>query len=74
VDHGKHEDHHDATNATYRRNVGIVHVDIDDELHRDAKALAAQRGEPLKTLVTRAIEREVERLAKEQERRPGRRR
>jgi predicted HicB family RNase H-like nuclease len=54
--------------------VGIVHVDIDDELHRDAKALAAQRGEPLKTLVTRAIEREVERLAKEQERRPGRRR
>jgi hypothetical protein len=49
--------------------VGIIHVDIDDALHRNAKSLAADRDEPLKVLVTRAIEREVDRLNAERERR-----
>ena len=70
---GKHEDHHNATDATYGDIVGIVHLDIDDKLHRDAKSLAAHRGESLKAFVTRAIEREVERADAETDRRPGRR-
>ncbi len=49
--------------------MGIIHVDIDDTLHRNAKSLAADRGEPLKVLVTRSIEREVDRLNAERERR-----
>ena len=62
-------DHHKPSNATYGDHVGIIHVDIDDTLHRNAKSLAADRGEPLKVLVTRSIEREVDRLNAERERR-----
>jgi hypothetical protein len=62
-------DHYNATDATYGDFVGIVHLDIDDELHRDAKSLAAQRGESLKAFVTRAIEREVQRSTAETARR-----
>jgi hypothetical protein len=57
------------SNPTYGDRVGIIHVDIDDGLHRNAKSLAADRDEPLKALVTRAIEREVDRLNAERERR-----
>jgi predicted HicB family RNase H-like nuclease len=69
VGQGKHGDHHNATDATYGDVVGIVHLDIDDQLHRDAKALAAQRGESLKALVTRAIETEVARATTEADKR-----
>ncbi len=64
----KHEDRHNATDATYGDDVGIVHLDIDDKLHRDAKSLAAQRGESLKAFVTRAIETEVARADAEADR------
>ena len=53
--------------------VGVVHLDIDDELHTRAKVAAATRRETLKALVVRAIEREVERLDRERERRQARR-
>jgi predicted HicB family RNase H-like nuclease len=49
--------------------VGIVNLEITDELHRRARAVAVMRGESFKALVTRAIEREVERLEREGERR-----
>ena len=61
-------DHYNASDATYGGLVGIIHVDIDDGLHRSAKSIAADRGETLKALVERAIAREVERLNAERER------
>lgn len=50
-------------------HVGVMHIDLPDQLHRDAKAAAAQQGETLRALVTRAVEREIERLQGEQARR-----
>jgi hypothetical protein len=38
---------------------------FDDELHQAAKEAAVKRRESLKDLVTRAVEREVERCAEE---------
>jgi predicted HicB family RNase H-like nuclease len=49
--------------------VGILNYDIPDDLHRRAKARAAMRGESLKALVLRALEREVDRLDAEDRRR-----
>ena len=69
----KQVDRNLESNATYGKDVGIIHVDIDDRLHRKAKSLAADRGEPLKALVSRAIEREVDRLKAEQKRAEGKR-
>jgi predicted HicB family RNase H-like nuclease len=50
------------------RTVGILNYDIPDDLHRRAKAAAAMRGESLKALVVRALEREVDRLEAEDRR------
>jgi predicted HicB family RNase H-like nuclease len=41
-------------------NVTVLHFDLDDELHRRAKARAAIVGIPLKDWVAKAIERELE--------------
>jgi predicted HicB family RNase H-like nuclease len=41
-------------------NVTVLHFDLDDALHRKAKARAAIEGIPLKDWVARAIERELE--------------
>jgi predicted HicB family RNase H-like nuclease len=43
-------------------DVGIVNIDVDDRLHRRAKACAGLEGETLKQLVIRAVTAEVERL------------
>lgn len=52
--------------------MGYLQVrDVPDDLHREARVLATERGESLRALVIRAIEREVERLRRE---RPERRR
>ena len=45
--------------------------DVPDGLHREAKVLATERGESLRALVIRALEREVEVLRAEVE--PARR-
>jgi predicted HicB family RNase H-like nuclease len=49
--------------------MGMVNIEISDELHRRAKARAAMQGESFKALVIRAMEREVERLEAEDHRR-----
>lgn len=41
-------------------SVTVLHFDLDDELHRKAKAQAAIEGIPLKDWVARAIKRELE--------------
>jgi hypothetical protein len=41
-------------------SVTVLHFDLDDALHRKAKARAAIEGIPLKDWVARAIERELE--------------
>lgn len=47
-------------------DVGYLQIrDLPDDLHREARVLATQRGESLKALVIRAIEREVARLRDE---------
>lgn len=40
--------------------VTTLHFDLDDRLHRRAKARAAAEGIPLKAWVTRAIQHELE--------------
>jgi predicted HicB family RNase H-like nuclease len=68
VAQGEHVDHHNVMDPTYGEVVGIVHLDVDDDLHRAAKSLAAQRGETLKAFVTRAIENEIDRAKTEAQR------
>jgi hypothetical protein len=55
----------------------VLHIrDFPDDLHRDANAEAAlhgPRGEPLRELVIRAVEREVAKLKAERERKGKRR-
>jgi predicted HicB family RNase H-like nuclease len=46
-----------------------IHYEIDDDLHRRAKAAAALRGQTLKEFVEEALEELVERAEKEQGRR-----
>ena len=46
--------------------VTVLHIrDVPDKLHRDARVEALKAGESLKDLVLRAIEREVERMRRE---------
>ena len=43
-----------------------IHYEIDDDLHRQAKAAAALRGQTLKEFVEEALEQLVEQADKEQ--------
>jgi predicted HicB family RNase H-like nuclease len=43
-----------------------IHYEINDELHRRAKAAAALRGQTLKEFVEEALEELVERAEKDQ--------
>jgi predicted HicB family RNase H-like nuclease len=43
-----------------------IHYEIDDDLHRRAKAAAALRGQTLKEFVEEALEELVERAEREQ--------
>jgi predicted HicB family RNase H-like nuclease len=45
-----------------------IHYEIDDELHRRAKAAAALRGQTLKEFVEQALEQLVEQAEKQQKR------
>jgi predicted HicB family RNase H-like nuclease len=54
--------------------VGYLQVrDVPDDLHREARVLATERGESLRALVIRALEREVDRLRGERPKRDRRR-
>lgn len=48
--------------------VRIIHIDVPGALHKRVKVLATERDETLKALVTRAIERECDRLEKARDR------
>lgn len=46
--------------------MGVLQVrDLDDDLHRDIRIEAIERGETLKAFITRALENELERSRKE---------
>lgn len=50
--------------------MGYLQVrDVPDDLHRAARVEAVEAGESLRALVIRALEREVERMRRERERR-----
>jgi predicted HicB family RNase H-like nuclease len=54
-------------------DVTVLHFDLDDELHRQAKAQAAIEGVPLKDWVAQAIEQALaQRETDEPKRRPRR--
>jgi hypothetical protein len=48
-------------------DVARIHYEIDDDLHRRAKAVAALEGETLKRLVEKAIAEYVERAERDRE-------
>jgi predicted transcriptional regulator len=50
-------------------DVARIHYEIDDELHRRAKSVAALDGDTLKALVEKAIAEYVERAEKRQAKR-----
>jgi hypothetical protein len=48
--------------------VAVVHVrDVPDDLHREIRKLGIDRGESLRTIVIRALERERDRMRTEAE-------
>jgi hypothetical protein len=48
--------------------VAVVHVrDVPEDLHREIRKLGIDRGESLRTIVIRALERELERMRTEAE-------
>jgi predicted HicB family RNase H-like nuclease len=47
-----------------------IHYEIDDELHRRAKAAAALRGQTLKEFVEESLEQLVKKAEAEQTKRP----
>jgi predicted HicB family RNase H-like nuclease len=50
--------------------MGYLQVrDVPDDLHRAARVEAVEAGESLRALVIQALEREVERMRRERERR-----
>jgi predicted HicB family RNase H-like nuclease len=62
-----------SRHAPLERGVmGYLQVrDVPDDLHRAARVEALEAGESLRALVIRALEREVERMRRERERRRG---
>ncbi len=51
--------------------MGRLHVVIDDELHKRAKAAAAYTGRSLRDMVEQLIEAEVDRVERAQDERRG---
>jgi predicted transcriptional regulator len=49
--------------------VATLYMQLDDDLHRRLRVAAAMNDETIKSLVARAVEREVERIEAESRRR-----